>query len=171
MGMGLGSVNPAGRIDQKYLCTFDSSAPHYVVEQTSSWLVLFRCRTASTPGGWIIFYGVSLSRVWSWEKRESNFELSSLRRPVKVKWSEVNFGFLGILGSLGIFGIFGICLGSIGFLLDFLDFWDFPGIFEITWDFWDFLRDFWDFWDFFRIFWIFGIVFGFLGSLGFCLDF
>ena len=33
MGMGLGSVNPAGRTDQKYLCTFDSSTPHIGAEQ------------------------------------------------------------------------------------------------------------------------------------------
>ena len=89
--MGPGSVNPAGRIDQKYLCTFCSSTPHCVVEQTSPWPVLFRCRTASTPGGRIIFHGVTLGREWSWEMGFNLWKPSSLRmtRHSEVKWSEV----------------------------------------------------------------------------------
>ena len=34
-GKGPGSVNPAGRIDQNYLCTFDSSTQHDFVRQMS----------------------------------------------------------------------------------------------------------------------------------------
>ena len=66
-----------------------SPCPRQMIQGGTLTCVFFRRRTASRPGGWITFHGVTLS--WEWSREKGLFELSKLSSLRTTRLSSVQF--------------------------------------------------------------------------------